>query len=132
MDRTYLDAGVLIEAVRGPLDKTRRVEAMLGDPNRLFVASAFLRLEILPKALHYRRRPEAAFYEAYFRSVAEWAEPLSAVVLQAEEEARRFGLSALDALHVASAVLLDADELITTESLGKPIHRVTSVRVVRL
>jgi len=43
-----------------------------------------------------------------------------------------FGLSAVDALHVAAAELAGADELVTTEKRDKPLPRVTSVRVVSI
>ena len=35
----------------------------------------------------------------------------------------------MDALHVAAAFLLRADELITTEKPGKPMYRTTLVKV---
>ena len=50
----------------------------------------------------------------------------------AEEEARKYGLGALDALHVAAAHLLGADELVTTEGPQKPLHRSRLVHVVYL
>jgi hypothetical protein len=43
-----------------------------------------------------------------------------------EEVARA---AAMDALHVAAAFLLRADELITTEKPGKPMYRTTLVKV---
>ena len=43
--------------------------------------------------------------------------------------AARCGLAAMDALHVAAAFLLKADEFVTTEKLGKPIYRTTLVKV---
>jgi hypothetical protein len=51
-------------------------------------------------------------------------------MLLAEREAVRSGLSALNALHIAAALMLAADELVTTEGLRKPIHRATSARVI--
>ncbi len=47
-------------------------------------------------------------------------------------EASRNGLSALDALHVTAAIAVQADELVTTEGAGKPIHRVTALLVKTL
>ena len=55
-----------------------------------------------------------------------------ALLAKAETEALPLGLSTLDALHVAAAVALGADELVTTEPPTKPIHRATGVTVVRL
>jgi hypothetical protein len=41
-------------------------------------------------------------------------------------------LSALDALHVTAAMMLAADELVTSEGLRQPIFRVTELRVVSI
>jgi hypothetical protein len=60
--RTYLDTGVLIAIVRGLPGSARAAVDVLEDPQREFVASAFLRLEVLPKALYQRRTAEVAFY----------------------------------------------------------------------
>ncbi len=132
MIRTYLDAGVLIASVRGDPGAARAAYDLLENPEREFVASVFLRLEVLPKAIHQRRTAEVAFYRRYFEQVVAWADPLDELVNLAEQEAARYGLSALDALHVAGASMLGADELVTTEGLRKPIHRATSVRVVAI
>ena len=48
------------------------------------------------------------------------------------QEASRSPVSGIDALHVAAASLLRADELITTEKPGKAIYRNSLVRVVYL
>lgn len=132
MTRTYLDAGILIAAIRGLPDLAARILALLADPDREFVSGAFTRLELLPKAVYHRNLAEVAFYQAFFQRVTTWAEPLDRIVELAEQVASRQGLNALDALHVASAILLDADELVTTERSDEPIHRVTSVNVVGL
>lgn len=130
MTRTYVDAGVLIGGFQGVGTLGGVALAVLGDPGREFVGSAFLRLEILPKAAYHRNANEVAFYEAFFARVVAWAEPNAEVVERAEREAARHGLNALDALHVAAAGLLGAAELVTTEGPRKPIHRATSVRVI--
>jgi predicted nucleic acid-binding protein len=130
--RTYLDAGVLIASVRGHPGPARSAFDLLENPEREFVASVFLRLEVLPKAIHQRRTAEVAFYRRYFARVVAWANPIDELVGRAEQEAAQHGLSALDALHVAAALMLGADELVTTEGPRKPIHRATSVRVVAI
>jgi len=128
--RTYLDAGVLIAAVRGDPGPARAAYDLLENPEREFVASVFLRLEVLPKAIHQRRAAEVAFYRRYFERVVAWAEPIDELAGRAEQEAAQYGLSALDALHVAAALMLSADEFVTTEGLRRPIHRAMGVRVV--
>jgi len=53
LTRTFLDAGILIAAVRGQEDEAARALAILADPERNFVTSNFLRMEVLPKAIYY-------------------------------------------------------------------------------
>jgi len=105
---------------------------VLDDPDRTFAASAFVRLEVVPKALFHKRLDESAFYETFFAEVDRWAVPSPELLDQALTEASRSGLSALDALHVAAAVSVRADELVTTEGRGKPIHRVTMLPIKTL
>jgi hypothetical protein len=50
----------------------------------------------------------------------------------ADEQARQYGLGALDAFHIAAAYLLGADELVTTEKPRKPMYRSQLVRVIYL
>jgi|SRR6185295_3134458 len=132
MIRTYLDAGVLIAAARGKEPIAIRALEILDDPNRQFVSSIFLRLELLPKPTYFKNSSEVEFYEAVLDSVVEWAGATDLIVDEDYKEACRFGLAALDALHVAAAASVGADELVTTEGATKPIHRTRSVRVVSL
>jgi predicted nucleic acid-binding protein len=126
---TFVDAGVLIAAARGADWVAIRANQALGDPRRSFASSPFLRLEVLPKATYHKKLGEASFYESFFAAVERWAEPDSALAASAHSLASRFGLSALDALHVAAALSVGAEELLTTEKPQKPIHRVTEIRV---
>ena len=127
--RMFLDASVLIAAARGTDEESQKAMLVLDDPDRVFVASEFLKLEVLPKAIYNGKQDEVAFYNTFFAAVAEWPESNETVLRQAQHEANQFGLSALDALHVAAAAILDADELVTLEREQKPIHRVDSVAV---
>jgi hypothetical protein len=132
MTRTYIDAGILFLAHRG--EPTLAVKAMeiLDDPDREFVSSIFLKLEVLPKAICFKNQNEISFYETFFDAVKEWASPVDAIIQEAYEEACRLGLGAMHALHVAAAMAVGADELVTTEKPEKPIHQVTSIKVVTI
>ncbi len=101
---------------------------VLDDSERTFASSDFVRLEVLPKPVYYGRHVEAAFYEAFFQAVTHWAD-VDATVRQAYEEAGAHGLAAMDALHIAAAPLVGADELVTTEKPSRLIHRTRSVPV---
>ncbi|MFL6199767.1 MAG: type II toxin-antitoxin system VapC family toxin [Thermoanaerobaculia bacterium] len=129
MTLTFVDAGVLIAAARGTDLIAIRANQALGDPRRSFAASSFLRLEVLPKAVFHRRLDEVSFYDLFFSVVERWVDLDPDLVERAQSFASRFGLSAVDALHVAAALSVGADELLTTEKPQKPIHRVKEVRV---
>jgi predicted nucleic acid-binding protein len=126
LTRTFLDAGVLIAAARGNEPSSRRAFEILDDAGRSFVSSPFVRLEVLPKAIFNKRFAEVAFYEAYFDSVEAWVTPDQELLGEASRLAAHFGLSAIDALHVAAASVAGVDELVTSEKPGRPIHRVSS------
>lgn len=131
MTRTFVDAGVLLAAATGRDPDVQPAAAhILDDPQRTFVSSVFVRLELIPKAIYHRRLDEVSLYDAFFQhKVVAWAEPLDRVVQEALAEAARSGLAAMDALHVAAAVLVGADELVTTERPGRPLFRVTTISI---
>jgi predicted nucleic acid-binding protein len=118
---TFLDASVLINAVRGA-DPARKMRALavLGDPDREFAATRYLVLEVLPVPKCYKLNSEVAFYERYFAGVAIWIEP--ALLLQpAYDLACKYALGAMDALHLAAAISANA-EFISAERTTKPIY----------
>jgi len=129
MKITYVDAGVLIAAARGKREAARAAMQILDDPERSFASSIFLKLEVLPKAVFNAQVAEAEFYEAFFEEVSHWAQPDAELLDDAFDEAVRTGLSAIDALHVACAASVGADELVTTEAKTRPLHRTTRVKV---
>ena len=73
MTRTFLDAEVLIAAIRGTPEIADRAMELLNDPERLFVSSDFVQLEVLPKAVYFRHTAEASFYRAYLRRSPRWS-----------------------------------------------------------
>lgn len=132
MKRTFIDAGVLIAAARGKSPVAAKAMDILDDPEREFTSSDFVKLEVLPKAIHYKREAEVGFYEAFFDSVLYWADISPSIVQEAYKEACQSGLSALDALHVAAAVSVNADELIIVEKPEKVIHRTQAIKVISI
>ena len=128
MIRTFLDSGVLIAAFRSRNTVSTPALTLLDDPERVFVTTDYVRLEVLPKPLYFRRETEAELYEAFF-AAAELVEVSQALVLAAFEEARHAGLAAMDALHVAAAKRASVDEFITVERPTKPVFRVAGLIV---
>jgi predicted nucleic acid-binding protein len=132
MKRTYLDSGVLIAAIRGVEPIAQKALEILDDPEREFVSSMFVKLEVLPKAMYHKQTIEQEFYTTFFDDVTLWAKNYRRIVQNAYQEACETGINALDALHVAAAASVHADELITTERPMKPIYRAKSVKVLFL
>lgn len=132
MKRTYIDSGVLIEAVRGTNAFAMKARGIITETNREFASSIFVKLEVIPKATYYKNADEIAFYERFFNSVVHWAHPDDLLMQSAYQLACDFGIAALDALHVAAAISVGAEELITTEKPNKPIHRATGITVVSI
>ena len=128
MRRTYLDTGVLIEAAAG---KSTRALGLLKDPNRVFLSSPFLDLELLPQVIQNRQRDQQKFLETYLAATKR-IEDMRAIFRVAFREASSSAVSGMDALHVAAAYLLKADEFITTEKPGRAIYRNGLVRVLHL
>ena len=98
MTRTFLDAGVLIAAIRGTPEIAERALALLDEPERVFVSSDLVQLEVLPKAVYFRHTAEAAFYRAYFASVMEMVPVSQTLVTQASEQVQQADLAAMDVL----------------------------------
>ena len=86
----------------------------------------------MPKAVYHKNTSEVEFYQAIFDAVTGWTESSDEIVERGYHQAVAYGLAALDALHVAAAVILGADELVTTERSEKSIYRTSAVKVVSL
>jgi predicted nucleic acid-binding protein len=130
--RTFVDSGVLIAAVRGTDEVANKAMEILDDPQRVFITSDFVLLEVMPKAVYHKKDREVEFYEAFFQEVRRTIRASKELVLRAHEEACTFGLAAVDALHVAAARKGGSDELITTEKKNKPLFRVHGIRVTTI
>jgi predicted nucleic acid-binding protein len=129
---TYIDAGVLIAANRSRDAVGVSAIEVLTDADRIFVSSFWLRLEVEPKARYHKQAAELAFYGTFFDAVEQSAMPTSRLATDAFELAARHGLAALDALHVAAAISLGAEEFVTAERHGKPMFRVPGIQVVSI
>ncbi|PSR14937.1 nuclease [filamentous cyanobacterium CCP3] len=130
MTRTFVDSGVLIAAARGENVIAEAALSFLADSTRIFVSSPFVRLEVLPKAIFNQKTVETEFYETFFSAVATWVTDTDRLVQQAHTLACNYGLAAIDALHVAAAIALEAEDLLTTEKSTKPMYRVPNIRVI--
>ena len=130
---TFVDSGILITAARGQdLALKLRALTLLNEHNIAFASSRFVWLEVMPKAIWAKNLPEQKLYEIFFNAVSHWPNDYDAVIALAEMEAATAGLGSLDALHVAAAKLVGAEELVTVEKPLKSIHRAQSIKVVSI
>jgi predicted nucleic acid-binding protein len=127
--RTFLDSGVLISAARATGALGTRALAIFNDPDRVFVTSEFVRMEIFPKAIYYKRQSEVGFYEDFFSGAAQIVSISASLTDLAYTEACHAGLSGLDALHIAAAKFSGSEEFITTERPTTPLFRVTGMTI---
>jgi len=100
--------------------KRMRAFSVLADPNREFIATRFLVLEVLPLPTKFKKDKELAFYERFFQAVTTWIDE-SALIQPALDLACQHGLGGMDALHVAAAVQVNA-EFISAEKPTKPVY----------
>jgi predicted nucleic acid-binding protein len=132
MKITYIDAGVLISATDGIGRIAEKALEILGDSQREFASSEFIKLEVNPKAVYNKQIEEAQFYEEFFSDVTHWTSDLTHIVQEAHEIAAQYGLAAMDALHVAAALSVDAEEFVTTEKKTKPMFRVSGIKIISI
>ncbi|MBL8761309.1 MAG: PIN domain-containing protein [Phycisphaerae bacterium] len=130
--RTFVDTGVLIAIARGDDKAADAALAILDDPNREFVSSDFVQLEVLPKAAFHRRNDELNVYREFFEGglvdvVASKSITQSAIAVASEHD-----IHAMDALHIASALEAGVDEFVTTEKPSKPMFKLAQPRVVSI
>ncbi|MEO7993411.1 MAG: PIN domain-containing protein [bacterium] len=126
---TYLDANVLIWMSRGDTDSGLRALTILNEPLRRFASSPFLQLETLPLATFNRRTDQVEILNGYFQTVDRWASINPELIAEASAIAVQYGLAAMDALHLASAIAVGAEEFVTAE---RPTRRLCQVPIIRV
>lgn len=131
-NRTYLDSSVLIAAFRGDSAVAVRALEVLDDPERQFVVSDYLRLEVLPKPTFLGRREEVLFMHAFLEEAAEDVPSSQELTGRAVSLASQYDMTPIDALHVGAAVTAAVDELVTIEKATKPMCRIREIKVVSL
>lgn len=130
--RTYVDTGVLIQAISGTKKLSDIAMSFLYDPLREYVTSDYVKIELLPKCTFHKNDEERQFYEEFFQNCATRVPSSDELLALAIDEGGKTGISGIDAIHVACAVVAEAVELITTEGATKPIHRANGIKVVSI
>ena len=132
MTRTYVDADILIAAARGNEELSELAMNILEDGSREFIGSTFLRIETSAPSRFHGYTLQADFYEEFFNSVVEWAPVTNELAQDAHDVCLHSGIQAFDALHIAAAAAVGAEEFITGERLTSPIHNAEIVKVVSI
>lgn len=129
---SYIDSGVLINAFRGDSQVSLQALLILDEPDRQFASSPFVQLETLPKSIYQRQITEQDFYQTFFDNVKHWANDIFSIVPQAQMIAGKYGIAGMDALHIAAALSIGAEEFITTEKKTKPMFRITELKMISI
>ena len=127
---TFLDTNVLISVMCGEADLAARCFAVIDDPDREFVASDFLKLELLPKPTCNKQEESIAFYNEYLSVVSKMLKTTPETTARAFDLACKHGLGAVDAIHFQTAIEADATEFITTEKPTKPYFKINHPSVI--
>lgn len=121
--RTYIDANVIINALRGLKPIQTIAFAILEDPARILLSSDFLQLELLPKPTFHQNQAQVEFIRQLLEQTIHIPTD-SRITHKALDLAGRYDIAALDALHAAAAIVGGADELVTFENRRKPLHKI--------
>lgn len=127
MKLTYLDSGVLIAATRGDSKLFEAAYEIINDPDREFVVSDILKLELLPKATFEKNADEVDFYTTFFLKAVQTIDTTPKKTSDTLALACKYGLHAIDALHIQTGVDANISEFVTTEKPTKPFFRVTNL-----
>ncbi len=123
---TFLDACVLIAAFNLNHKSFKEAYDILNDPDREFVITDFLKLELLPNPTLNNRVDEVNFYKDFFNNAVQALEFTPAKTSEALELACKYGLTAVDALHLQTAIDAKVCEFITVEKTTKPFFRMNN------
>ena len=124
--------GVLIAAIRGEENVADAALSFLYDPLREYVTSDYVKVELLPKCTFHGNVEEKQFYEEFFKNSTIRVPSSDELLALAIEEGSKTGISGIDAIHVACAIVAGAMELITSEKSTKPIHRANGIKVISI
>lgn len=130
--KTYVDSCVLISAFCGEDDIATKALAILGDPDREFVISDYLKLELLPKPTFHNDQVQLEFLSEFLNNAQHTAPINTDITNKALDLGCRHNLKALDALHISTAIHESVKEFFTFEKPSRPMHSVNEINVIPL
>lgn len=129
---TFLDAGVILSAARTSSSYRLKALTIIADPRRKFVTSDFVKLETTLKCDYHGYQQQLEFYEDIFENVDIFLTDAEPIISGAYQVGKKYGLNAMDALHVSAAVIAQADEFVTTERPNSPFQNVRGIKILSL
>jgi predicted nucleic acid-binding protein len=122
---TYVDSCVVVAAFAGKDEVlARRALAIIEDEARRIVSSHFVWLEIVPKTERYGQASLLDAYLDFFGDVHLYVLASERLVRNALRLAGKYGLGAMDALHIGAALEAGCSEFVTAEKPTKPFFLV--------
>ncbi len=86
----------------------------------------------MTKPIWNKNTDELNFYEEYFKTVNSWVDNFAQMNDEAMRLGGKYGLGAMDALHIAASHLTKVDEFITAERPTSPLSRVKEFTVLSI
>lgn len=132
--RLYLDASAIIYSIEGVSGFRKSaltwIESVEGADEGLMLTSRLSRLECLVKPLKTGRTELLALYEGFFvRDKLRLIEVSADVIERACDLRARYGFRAPDAIHLATAILFEADTFLSGNAA---LERCSELKVVTL
>jgi predicted nucleic acid-binding protein len=133
--RTFIDTCVIVAAYKTQRTLHDNAKRVLFDSTRRFLSTSLVRLEL--SSAHYRpeNSGEANFYERFWsEGISELIDIDESMIAEGIKTSKLTEAAAMDAMHLACAVRMDADEFITAERKDKdrPVYRDDRIKVVFL
>ncbi|MBF0634290.1 MAG: type II toxin-antitoxin system VapC family toxin [Nitrospinae bacterium] len=133
--KTFVDSCVLISAWRGSGGSEAGFQVAMEaitDPDREYVISDFLRLELLVQPTYHQNDDEVEFMNTFFNAATEEVKSSARLVERAFSLACSYGLKPFDALLATAAIESKVEEFITFEKRSKPFNKITELNVTSL
>ena len=88
-------------------------------------------LETMSKPLYEKQVLELNFYREIFK-ISEYLKWDSVSFADICKVAQKYGLNAMDAIHITTAMAAGVEEFVTTEKSSKPLFRVEGIKFLSL
>lgn len=127
-----MDSDVLIAAAVDFRGSSKAAVEISLDGRREFARSVFQEVAVLPAARRNGRKRELGWYQAFLRMAKKSPHSYEEVGQMACQIVAEQAIRLMDALHLASALAVSAEQLVTLESIRKGIAKTGVIEVLCL